>query len=94
MKIAKISNLQFAAIDPNNPIVKDINTVVTFLSGAVAIVVVAMLMVGGIQYMTAGDNPQATAAAKGRIMNALIALLAFAFLFAFVQWLIPGGVFK
>src|SRR5574337_904255 len=61
-----------------NPIVEDINTVVTFLSAGVGIVVTAMIIVGGIQYMMAGDNPQAVSAAKGRITHALIALLAFA----------------
>jgi len=78
----------------DNPIVNDIQTVVNFLSAGVGVVVVAMVIVGGIQYAIAGDNPQAVSAAKQRIINGLIALLAFIFTFAFLQWLIPGGVFK
>ena len=77
-----------------NPIVKDINTIVNFLGAAVGLIVVAMVIVGGIQYAIAGDNAQATAAAKKRIINALIALAAYIFLFAFIQWLVPGGVFN
>lgn len=77
-----------------NPIVKDLNTIVNFLSAGVAIIVVAVIVVGGIQYVIAGDNPQAVSAAKQRILNALIALLAFLFMYAFLQWLIPGGVFR
>ncbi|OGL36445.1 hypothetical protein A3F38_02145 [Candidatus Saccharibacteria bacterium RIFCSPHIGHO2_12_FULL_48_21] len=77
-----------------NPIVKDINMVVDFLAAGVGIIVVSVIIIGGIQYMTAGDNPQAVAAAKQRISNGLIALVAFIFTFAFLQWLIPGGVFK
>lgn len=92
MQTLKFTN-SLAAIDPNNPIVKDLNAVVNFLSIGVGVVVIGMIIVGGIQYSMAGDNSQATQAAKQRIMNAAIALLAYLFLFAFMQWLIPGGVF-
>ena len=77
----------------SNPIVEDINMIINFLAAGVGIVVVAVIIIGGIQYMTAGDNPQTVAAAKQRIMNGLIALLAFIFSFALLQWLVPGGVF-
>lgn len=82
-----------AAIDPNNPIVKDINMFINFLGGLVGVVVVGSIILGGIQYSMAGDNPQAVGAAKKRIINGLIALLAFLFTYAFLQWLVPGGVF-
>lgn len=78
----------------DNPIVKDLNIVVTFLSGLVGVVVVGVIILGGIQYSMAGDKAEAVGAAKKRITNGLIALLAFLFIFAFLQWLIPGGVFK
>ena len=77
----------------SNPIVEDINMIINFLAAGVGIVVVAVIIIGGIQYMTAGDNPQTVAAAKQRIMNGLIALLAFIFRFAFLQWLVPRAVF-
>mgnify|MGYP001611951958 CR=1 FL=1 len=77
----------------DNPIVEDINVVVTFLSIGVGVVVIAFIIIGGIQYATAGDKPEALSAAKQRIMNALIALFAYLFMFAFLQWLIPGGIF-
>ncbi|OGC80452.1 hypothetical protein A2943_00400 [Candidatus Adlerbacteria bacterium RIFCSPLOWO2_01_FULL_51_16] len=73
--------------------VEDIQTVVNFLSAGVGIVVVAMIIIGGIQYTMAGDNPQAVSEAKSRIKNALFGLLAYALTFAFLNWLIPGGVF-
>ncbi len=62
------------------------------LSVLVGLVVVAMIVLGGIQYSSASGNPQAVAAAKKRITNALIALVAYLFIFAFLQWIIPGGV--
>lgn len=77
-----------------NPIIRDVRDIVNFLSAGVGIVVVAMIMVGGIQYSIAGDNPQKVTDAKKRIANALIALVVFLFIFAFVQWLIPGGIFS
>lgn len=77
----------------NNPIIKDLNIVLNFLSAGVGIVIVGMIILGGIQYSAAGDNAQAVAAAKQRIINALIALAAYLLMFAFLQWLIPGGVF-
>ena len=83
-----------AAVDlKDNPIAKDINQAVNFLSAFVGIVVVGSIILGGIQYAMAGDNPQAVSAAKQRIMNGLIALVAFMFTYAFLQWLVPGGVF-
>jgi hypothetical protein len=77
-----------------SPIIKRINELVNFLSGGVAIVVTAVILVGGIQYILAGGNASAITAARHRITNGLIALFAFLFMFAFLQWLIPGGIFK
>ena len=78
----------------DNPIVKDLNIIVGFLSGLVGVVVVGVIILGGIQYSMAGDKAEAVSAAKKRITNGLIALVAFLFIFAFLQWLIPGGVFR
>jgi hypothetical protein len=77
----------------SDPIVHDLNLVVNFLSALVGVVVVAVIVLGGIQYSMAGDNPAAVTAAKQRIINGLIALVAFLLMFSFLQWLIPGGVF-
>lgn len=59
----------------------------------VGIVVVMMIIIGGIQYSAAGSNPQAVAAAKKKISQALFALVIYLFMGAFLQWLIPGGIF-
>ena len=76
----------------NNQIVKDLNLVVNFLSAGVGIIVIGVIILGGIQYSLAGDNATATGVAKKRITDGLIALAAFIFAFAFLQWLIPGGL--
>lgn len=77
----------------DNCIIKDINSIVNFLSIGIGVIIVIMIIVGGIQYSIAGDNPNAVTAAKQRLINAFIALAAFMLTFALLQWLVPGGVF-
>jgi hypothetical protein len=70
--------------------------IVTFtnaLAILVGIVIVIMIAVGGIQYTTARDDPQQVSAAKTRIRNAILALVFYLFTFAFLNYLVPGGVF-
>lgn len=62
------------------------------LSAMVGIVVVGSIMFAGIQYTTAGSDPQKVSAAKSRVRNSLLALFLFIFTFAFLNWLIPGGL--
>lgn len=65
-----------------------------FLTSIAAVLVVIQLIVGGIQYSSAGGDPSKVAAAKKRISNAIFTLAAFIFLWAFLQYLIPGGITK
>lgn len=81
--------------DINQSNCKIVDYIVTFtraLSGIVGIVIVIMITVGGVQFSTSRDNPQALAAARGRIINALLALVFYMFSFALLQWLVPGGI--
>lgn len=77
----------------NNPLIIDINLAINLLSSLVGIIVVIMMILGGIQYMTAGGNPQAVAVAKKRISNAALSIVALIFMYSFLQWIIPGGIF-
>jgi len=85
---------QKTGICSDNSIIKDLNTIVGVLSGLVGVVVVGVIILGGIQYSMAGDKAEAVSAAKKRIINGVTALVAFLFIFAFLQWLIPGGIFS
>lgn len=76
----------------NCSVVAYLVTFTRVLSGVVGIIIVIMIAVGGIQYAAARDNPQAVVAARGRIINALIALVLYLFSFSILQWLIPGGI--
>lgn len=77
----------------DNPLIIWTRTAINFLAAGVGVIVTIMIIIGGIQYAAAGPNPQAVQAAKKKITNAIIALLAFFFLYAFMQYLIPGGIF-
>ncbi len=76
-----------------NPIVVTINTFINMLAAGTGVIIVLMIVLGGIQYSTAGANPQAVNAAKSKIVNAILALLMFLFMYTFLQWLVPGGIF-
>jgi flagellar biosynthesis protein FlhB len=77
-----------------NGIVTDLNNIVKVLSGLAGIAIVGTIILGGIQYSAAGDKPEALQKAKQRITNGLLALGVFLLIFAFLQWIIPGGIFN
>lgn len=68
--------------------------ILNFLGASVGIVVTISIVAGGIQYASAADDPQKIAAARKRITNSIIGLIAYLFLFGFLQWLVPGGFFN
>lgn len=76
----------------SNPLVKDIKQVVNFLSAGAGIIITGSIIWAGIKYIMAGNNANEISAAKQRILNSLIALLVFILIYAFLQWLLPGGV--
>ncbi len=71
---------------------KYINPLIVLLSAIVGVMVVIGIIVGSIQYSSAGGDPSKTAAAKKRIANSIFALVAYFFLFTILQWLTPGGL--
>ncbi len=71
---------------------KYINPTIDFLAAAVGIICVISVVLGGIQYSASADNPQASAAAKKRIANAVLAAVVFLFLWGFLQFIVPGGL--
>lgn len=71
---------------------KYINPLVNLLAVGIGVVVVGSVIVGGIQYSSAQGDPGKVAAAKSRITNSLFALGGFIFLYAFLSWVMPGGI--
>lgn len=66
--------------------------VVNIMAAGVAMVAVGGLIYGAILYTTSSGSPEQTKKAIGIITNVVIGILAFAVMWAFLQWLIPGGV--
>ncbi|MET1033153.1 MAG: hypothetical protein ABWX94_01505 [Candidatus Saccharimonadales bacterium] len=76
-----------------NALIKDyVEPGIKALTGLMGVVVAASIIVAGIQYGSAGSDPGKVAAAKKRLTSAILALLSYFFMFAFLQWLLPGGV--
>ncbi|HSD56465.1 MAG TPA: pilin [Candidatus Saccharimonadales bacterium] len=78
--------------DCSGLITKYVNPFIKLLTWIVGIAVVISIVVGGIQFSSAGGDPGKAVAARKRITNSIIGLLAYLFLFAFLQWLLPGGI--
>lgn len=68
-----------------------INPLITAMSVLVGLALTIGMIWGGIQVSTSAGDPSRNAAGKGHIRNAIIAAVAYVFLYAFLQWLIPGG---
>ncbi len=73
-------------------ITKYIIIFINVLSAILGVVITISIIVAGIQYSASAGNPQAVEASKKRISNAILALVVFAFMFGFLQWIVPGGV--
>lgn len=67
--------------------------VVNFLAIGVGIVVVGGILWGAFQYITANGNSGKTEQAMNIVVNSVIGLFVYAFLFAIVNYLVPGGLF-
>lgn len=78
----------------NCGIVKLLDTAFNLVSGAISLVIIGNIIYAGIQYSMAQGDPSKASKSKDRIRNAVIAFIMYLSLYAFIQWLIPGGVFK
>lgn len=73
---------------------KYITPTITVLAAIFGTVAAISIILGGINFTTSEGDPQKAARAKSRITNTIIATVAFLFLYAFLQFLIPGGIFN
>jgi len=69
-----------------------IKPLIAFLAVGVGVIVVIMVIMGGVQYATAGGDSQAVANARKKIFNAVLALVTFILLYALLNWIVPGGL--
>lgn len=69
-----------------------INPLVKFMAALAGLAVIVSVIWGAILYQTSAGDSGKVAKAKGHIYQAFIALFAFLFLIAFLEWLLPGGI--
>lgn len=73
-------------------VTKYINPFIKLLTAVVGIGAALSLVIAGIQYSQSADDPSKVSKAKDRIVQTIIGLLAYIFLFAFLNYIIPGGL--
>lgn len=66
--------------------------VVSILIYGLGVAAVLGVVICGILYMTARDNETQVTMAKKRLFDVVIGLIAWAVMFAVLNWLLPGGV--
>lgn len=71
---------------------KYVNPFINLLTVLVSLAVVIGIIYGGIEYSMSGGDPQKAAVGKNRIRNSFIGLIAFVLVFAFLNFLVPGGI--
>ena len=87
-----VSTQQVTANVRDNPIYERLIEIVNFLSVGVVLVIAISVAVSGLQYVTSRGDPNATAKAINRMVQAATALIFYVFGWAILNWLVPGGV--
>lgn len=75
-----------------NPILIYLKGVVQFLAVGIGLAVVGGIIFGGVTYLTARANAGQVEKAIEIIRSAIIGLLLYIFMFAIINFLIPGGI--
>lgn len=91
-KIFAVANQSTSILGDVDNIDKLLGLVVKILSYGLGAAAVIGVVVAGIMYLTARDNESQVAAAKQRLLNTVIGLVAWVVLFSVVSWLIPGDM--
>lgn len=68
--------------------------VIRIMTAGIGIVAVGMIAYAAFLYTTAMDNESQTKQAKEMIRNVAIGLAVFILMWAGIEWLIPGGIFR
>ncbi len=66
---------------------------IQLMTGLVAVAALGGLVYGAMLYTAAGPNVEQVKKARGIFVNVVIGIIAYALMFAGLNFLIPGGVF-
>ena len=67
--------------------------VINILTAGIGILAVAGIVYGSVLYASAGGSPEQVKKAMGIISNVVIGIVAYALMYALLNFLIPGGLF-
>lgn len=77
-----------------NPIMNLLVEVLNFLAIGVGIAVVGGIVFGGITYIRSNGNSSVAQQGITIIVNSVVGLLLFIFMYAIINFLVPGGLFR
>lgn len=79
-------------VSDGNGIYDILRLIVTILTYGLGVAATIGVVIAGVMYLTAKDSPDKVAAAKKRLIEVVIGLVAWAVMAAVLNWLIPGGI--
>lgn len=77
-----------------NPIFFYLRAFLIFIAGGVGLAVTGGIVGGSYLYISARGNAGQAQKGQDMIVNSVIGLLLFIFMYAILQFLIPGGIFQ
>ncbi len=77
----------------DNPVVNALLEILNFVALGVGILVVGGIAGGGLTYARANGNSSTAQQGITIIVNSVIGLVLFFFMYVLVNWLVPGGLF-
>lgn len=85
--------IEYGCSGTGDPISQLFLVVVNFMAVGVGIAVVGGIVFGGLRYATADGNASNAQQGITFIVNSVIGLLLFIFMYAIINFLVPGGLF-
>lgn len=79
--------------DNSNPIFQVLFFIVNIVALGVGMAAVGGVIYGAILYTSAGDNGEQTKKGINVVVNAVLGVVLFAFMYAILNFLVPGGLF-
>ena len=79
-------------LDPSLDVQGILSLVLKILMYGLGAAAVLGVVIAGIIYMTARDNPQQVAVAKKRLIDIVIGLVVWAIMYTLLSWLVPGSL--
>ena len=68
--------------------------VINILSAGVAIAAIGGVVYGSIMYTTSGGSVEQTKKARAIIANTIVGIVLYIAMWAFLNYIVPGGVFR